>query len=77
MKHRRGRPPAEAIAVMRSLVVVETEKLIRRPLERRAPREVLPPKGHAPVFMKNRPLQPLDEFVSVIYTLGRRAREPA
>ena len=51
---------------MRSLVVVETEKPIQRLLERRAFGEVLPPKGHAPVFTKNRPLQSLDEPVSMI-----------
>src|SRR5215468_9092002 len=55
--------PLDAIAVMRSLEVVELHEPVKATVERRPAGEVVPAKDHAPVLGENRLLQALDEAV--------------
>src|SRR5262245_58864499 len=57
------RPTAQAIALVRPLLVVEGHERVEAALHRLAVREVLAPKRDAPVLVEDRPLQPLDEAV--------------
>src|SRR5262249_54717705 len=62
-EERRRGLPAEAIALVGSVVVVEAQEPIERALQRGPAREVAPAKGHAPVLLQDRALQPLHEAV--------------
>src|SRR5262249_60193496 len=59
---RRGATP-NAVAVMRSLEVVELHEPMKAAIERRPAGEVVPAKDDAPVLGENRLLQALDEAV--------------
>jgi len=58
-----GRPAAEAVAVVRTFMVVESQKSIEAPLQRRPTGEIAPAKGDAPVLLKDRALQAFHEAV--------------
>src|SRR5262245_49570123 len=53
----------DAVAMMRSLEVVELHEPMKAAVERRPTGEVVPAKDHAPVLGENRLLQALDEAV--------------
>src|SRR5262245_19959649 len=74
-EHLSRRPTAQAIALMRPLLVVEGHERVEAALHPQAAREVLAPKGDAPVLVQDRPLQPLDEAVGPGVT-RQGAREP-
>ena len=54
----------DAVAMMRSLKVVELHEPVKATVERRPAGEVMPAKDHAPVLGENRLLQALHEAVS-------------
>jgi len=54
----------DAVAMMRSLEVVELHEPVKAAVERRPAGEVMPAKDHAPVLGENRLLQALHEAVS-------------
>src|SRR5262252_8763270 len=58
-----GSVAAEAVAVMRAFMVVEVQKRVETPLQRRAIGEVAPAEGHSPVLLQDRALQPLHEAI--------------
>src|SRR5919106_5329090 len=60
---RRGRPTAEPVALVRSLIVVVAHELCERSLQRRPPGEVAAPERDAPVLLQDRALQALHEAV--------------
>src|SRR5438132_7969422 len=71
-----GRLASEAVALMRTLVVIEAHELGQTLRERRTAGEVAAPKLHAPVFLENGALQPLDEPVRPrMARLGARVPE--
>src|SRR5262249_57727098 len=59
----RRRAAPDAVAMMRSLEVVELHEPVKAAVERRSAREVVPAKDHPPMFGENRLLQTLDEAV--------------
>jgi hypothetical protein len=65
----------EAIATMCPLMVVELQKPVKRSLQRAPAREVLPPKGDAPVLVQDRFLQAFDEAIGP-GVAGLRPRDP-
>ena len=52
---------AEAVAVMRALMVVEAQERVEAALQGRATGEVTAAKGHAPVLLQDRALEAFDE----------------
>jgi len=57
------RAPTGAMAVMRSVEVVEAHELLERALERRPAGEVVPAEHQPPALVQNRLLKPFDEPV--------------
>lgn len=76
VEERRGRSAAEAVALMRSLGVIEAHELGQTPRERRQAGEVAATKLDPPVFLENGALQALDEPVRPrMARLGARVPE--
>src|SRR2546425_2683325 len=76
VEQRRGRLASEAVALMRSLVVIEAHELGQTSRERGTAGEVAAPKLHPPVLLENGALQPLDEPVRPwMARLGARVPE--
>src|SRR2546426_4821130 len=76
VEQRRGRLASEAVALMRTLVVIEAHELGQTSREYRTAGEVAATKLHPPVFLENGALQPLDEPVRPwMARLGARVPE--
>src|SRR2546427_13285872 len=60
---RARRAPADAIAMVRPLKVVEAQEVLERAVQGGPAGEVGPAKDHAPVLVQDRLLQPLDEAI--------------
>ncbi len=69
--------PAEAIALMRAVMVVVSHERVQGALQRPPAGEVAAAEGHPPVFLEDRPLQPLHEAVGPgMPGLGPRVPDP-
>src|SRR5215469_11100387 len=58
-----GSVATEAVAVMRTFMVVEVQKRVETPLQCGSTGEVASAEGHTPVLLQDRALQPLDEAI--------------
>src|SRR5215467_9660530 len=58
-----GSVATEAVAVMRTFMVVEVKKRVETPLQCGSTGEVASAEGHTPVLLQDRALQPLDEAI--------------
>src|SRR5438094_10625496 len=68
---------AHSVALMGTVLVVVAHEAVQRALEREAAGEVSTAKDHAPVFLQDAALQPLDEAVGPgMARLGPRVANP-